>query len=151
MVHTAKYARVIRPNDFTELVGRQGQHIIPCVTTETCGSEGISAGLVTMPPGKASKAHYHAHSEIIVVCFRGWAATLIGPQLTPHIHGPGEFVFIPDGVVHVAVNLSDTEDLLAVEMRTDPRFDDDVVLTPEYEPDVPDIVARLRREHSAGS
>lgn len=103
-----------------------------------------------MPPGKASKAHYHAHSEIVVVCLRGTAATLIGPQLTPHIHGPGEFIFIPEGVVHVAVNLSDTEELVAVEMRTDPNFDDDVVLTPEYEPAVPDMVRRLRSQYSNG-
>lgn len=150
-MNNTKHVRVFRPADSAEILGRQGQHLIPCVTTETCGAEGISAGLVNMPPGKASKAHYHAHSEIVVVCLRGTAATLIGPQLTPHIHGPGEFIFIPEGVVHVAVNLSDTEELVAVEMRTDPNFDDDVVLTPEYEPAVPDVVARLRSQYSSVS
>lgn len=148
MVNSVKHVRVFRPADSAEVLGRQGQHLIPCVTTETCGAEGISAGLVHMPPGKTSKAHYHAHSEIVVVCLRGTAATLIGPRLTPHIHGPGEFIFIPDGVVHVAVNLSDTEELVAAEMRTDPHFDDDVVLTPEFEAAVPDVVARLRRDYS---
>lgn len=147
-MNRTKHVRVFRPADSAEILGRQGQHLIPCVTTETCGAEGISAGMVHMPPGKASKAHYHAHSEIVVVCLRGTAATLIGPQLTPHIHGPGEFIFIPEGVVHVAVNLSDTEELVAVEMRTDPNFDDDVVLTPEYEAALPDVVARLRRDYS---
>lgn len=148
MVNSVKHVRVVRPDDAAEVLGRQGQHLIPCVTTETCGAEGISAGLVRMPPGKSSKAHYHARSEIIVVCLSGHAATLIGPQLTPHLHGPGEFIFIPEGVVHVAVNLSDRDELVAVEMRTDPHFDDDVVLTPEYEPGVPDVVARLRHEYA---
>lgn len=99
-----------------------------------------------MPPGKVSRAHYHAHSEIIVVCLRGHAATLVGPNLTPYVHGPGEFVYIPEGVVHVGVNLSETEDLVAVEMRTDPMFNDDVVLTPDYDSAVVDAVARLRRD-----
>lgn len=147
MVNSVKHVRVFRPADSTEVLGRQGQHLIPCVTTETCGAEGISAGLVHMPPGKVSKAHYHARSEIVVVCLRGRAATLIGPQLTPHVHGPGEFIFIPEGVVHVAVNLSVSDDLVAAEMRTDPHFDDDVVLTPEYETDLPAVLARLRQEY----
>jgi uncharacterized RmlC-like cupin family protein len=151
MVNSTKHVRVFRPVDSAEIIGRQGQHLVPCVTTESCGAEGISAGLVHMPPGKASKAHYHAHSEIVVVCLRGTAATLVGPQLTPHIHGPGEFIFIPEGVVHVAVNLSDTEELVAVEMRTDPNFDDDVVLTPEYEPAVPEVVAMLRHSYPSVS
>ncbi len=136
--------RVIAAADVAEKIGRQGQHLIPCITRETCGSQGISAGMVNMPAGKVSAAHYHANSEIIVVCMHGRAATLIGPELTPHLHGPGEFIYIPAGVVHVAVNLSETDDLVAVEMRTDPMFNDDVVLTPEHDAHVADVVAQLR-------
>lgn len=139
----AKAAFVARPMDSAEVLGRQGQRLFPCVTNASCGATGISAGLVLMPAGGFSKPHYHAHSEIIVVCFEGQAATLIGPELTPHFHGPGEFMFIPEGVVHVAVNLSETAGLVAVEMRTDPEFNDDVVLTPEYDSRVPDVVAKL--------
>lgn len=102
--------------------------------------------MVNMPPGKVSRAHYHAHSEIIVVCLRGQAATLIGPEMTPHLHGPGDFVYIPEGVVHAAVNLSETAELVAVEMRTDPMFNDDVVLTPEHDRAVAAAVVRLRRD-----
>ncbi|MBF5001535.1 cupin domain-containing protein [Nocardia sp. BSTN01] len=138
--------RVVAAADVTEKIGRQGQHLIPCITRETCGSKGISAGMVNMAPGKISQAHYHADSEIIVVCVRGRAATLIGPELVPYLHGPGEFLYIPQGVVHVAVNLSDTDDLVAVEMRTDPMFNDDVILTPEYDAQVADAVSRLRHQ-----
>ncbi|WP_216893659.1 cupin domain-containing protein [Nocardia alni] len=137
---------MIAAADVTEKIGRQGQHLIPCITRETCGSQGISAGMVNMAGGKVSQAHYHADSEIVVVCMRGRAATLIGPELTPYLHGPGEFIYIPAGVVHVAVNLSKTDDLVAVEMRTDPMFNDDVVLTPEYDAPVVDVVARLRQQ-----
>jgi hypothetical protein len=48
------------------------------------------------------------------------------------------------------VNLDEAEDLVAVEMRTDPLFNDDVVLTPEYDADVPEVVARLRRLDPVG-
>ncbi|WP_406280172.1 cupin domain-containing protein [Nocardia sp. NBC_00881] len=151
MKSAVKRVRVIGPSDSAEKIGRQRQRLTPCVTKETCGASGISAGMVNMAPGAMSKAHYHAHTEIIVVCLRGTAVTLIGPELTPHFHGPGEFIYIPEGVVHVAVNLDEAEDLVAVEMRTDPLFNDDVVLAPEHDVDVPDVVARLRRRHPIGS
>ncbi|MFD6159115.1 cupin domain-containing protein [Nocardia sp. NPDC060256] len=145
-MNTPRAVRVVAATDVANEIGRQGQHLVPYITRETAGSQGISAGIVNMPPGKVSKAHYHAHSEIIVICLRGRAATLVGPDLTPHLHGPGEFVYIPEGVLHAAVNLSETEDLVAVEMRTDPMFNDDVVLTPAHDGAVADAVARLRRD-----
>ncbi|WP_405167398.1 cupin domain-containing protein [Nocardia sp. NBC_01499] len=146
MFNAPRAVRVVAAGDVAKEIGSQGQQLVPCITRETAGSQGISAGMVNMPPGKVSRAHYHAHSEIIVVCLRGHAATLVGPNLTPYVHGPGEFVYIPEGVVHVGVNLSETEDLVAVEMRTDPMFNDDVVLTPDYDSAVVDAVARLRRD-----
>ncbi|WP_084497338.1 cupin domain-containing protein [Nocardia amamiensis] len=146
MKSAVKQVRVISPSDSAETIGRQRQRLVPCVTTETCGATGISAGMVNMAPAAVSRAHYHAHSEIVVVCLRGSAVTLVGPDLTPYFHGPGEFIYIPDGVVHVAVNLADADDLVALEMRTDPLFNDDVVLTPEYDARVPEVVARLRRD-----
>ncbi|WP_327109719.1 cupin domain-containing protein [Nocardia sp. NBC_01730] len=146
MNDVVKTVRVIAAAERAETIGPHGQHLVPCVTKETCGAEGISAAMVNMAPGKVAKAHFHAHSETIVVCLRGRAATLIGPELTPHVHGPGEFLYVPEGVVHVAVNLSDTEDLVAVDIRTDPLFSDDLVLVPEYDAAAADIAVRLRRE-----
>jgi uncharacterized RmlC-like cupin family protein len=148
MNNDMKSVLVARPTGSAEIIGRQGQHLIPCVTQHTCGATGISAGQVNMAPGAVSKPHYHAHTEIVVVCLRGYAATLIGPELIPHFHGPGEFMYVPEGVVHVAVNLSESEDLVAVEMRTDPRFNDDVVLVPEYGPRIPALVDSLRQVQS---
>ncbi|NUP29823.1 MAG: hypothetical protein HOQ44_24620, partial [Nocardia sp.] len=93
MTDPAPSARVVSATDIQQVVGPQDQFLVPCVTTETCGARAISAGLVNMPPGKISRAHYHAHSETIVVCTRGTAATLIGPEMVPHVHGPGEFLY----------------------------------------------------------
>jgi uncharacterized RmlC-like cupin family protein len=136
---------VVGHRESVGVVGPQDQRLVPCITSKACGTTGISAGMVHMPPGAVSKAHYHARSEIVVMCLRGCAATLIGPQLTPYRHGPGEFIYIPEGIVHVAVNLSDTEELHAVEMRTDPGFNDDVVLTPRYDGPVLELAALLRQ------
>ncbi|WP_431951851.1 hypothetical protein [Nocardia lijiangensis] len=44
-----------------------------------------------------------------------------------------------------AVNLSDAEELTAVDIRTDPLFTDDLVLAPEYDVAAADIAVRLRR------
>jgi uncharacterized RmlC-like cupin family protein len=140
---------VVRQQESAAIIGPQDQRLIPCITSKVCGTTGISAGMVRMPPGTVSKAHYHADSEIIVMCLRGRAATLIGPQLTPYLHGPGEFLYVPEGVVHVAVNLSDTDELHAVEMRTDPGFNDDVVLTPTYDSPVPELAALLRHTQAS--
>jgi uncharacterized RmlC-like cupin family protein len=140
---------VVRQQESAAVIGPQNQRLTPCITSKVCGTTGISAGTVRMPPGAVSKAHFHAHSEIVVMCLRGRAATLIGPQLTPYLHGPGEFIYVPEGIVHVAVNLSDTEELHAVEMRTDPGFNDDVVLTPTYDDRVPELAALLRHTHAS--
>jgi uncharacterized RmlC-like cupin family protein len=48
--------------------------------------------------------------------------------------------------VHVAVNLSDTDGLVAVDVRTDPLFSNDLVLTPEFDAAAVEIAARLRQE-----
>lgn len=146
MGNIAKAVRVVAAADVAEVVGPQEQHLLPCITRDTCGAEGISAAMVNMAPGKVARAHYHARSETIVFCVTGRAVTLIGPELEPYVHGPGEFLYIPEGVVHVAVNLSDTEGLVAVDVRTDPLFSDDLVLTPEFDAAAVEIAARLRQE-----
>ncbi len=132
------------------IMGAQGQHLIPTITQDMCGSTGLSACMVSMPPGTKSQAHVHRNSEIIVVCIEGFAATLIGPELEPVFHGPGEFIYIPEGVMHVAVNLSATERSIAMEVRTDPHLNVDVVLTPEYETRAEEIATRLRSRYASG-
>jgi uncharacterized RmlC-like cupin family protein len=105
--------------------------------------------MVLMPPGRHSRAHLHAVHEIVVCCIVGTAVTLVGPELEPVRHGPGEFIYIPAGVAHVAVNLSTTEPLVAVEMRTDPHFNDDVVLLPELEEAAAEAAARVQATFAA--
>lgn len=132
------------------VVGPQGQRLVSCITTDTSGSSQLSAGVVVMPPGGVSKAHVHNQYEMIVFIIEGWAASLMGPELTPAVQGPGEFLFIPAGVSHLAVNLSTEERVLGIEVRADPQFNDDVELLPHLDEKTADIIADLRKRHTAG-
>lgn len=146
----AKRVVVGSPYRSKGLVGAQGQHLIPTITQDMCGATGLSSCMVLMPPGTASQAHVHRKTEIIVVCIEGFAATLIGEELEPVFHGPGEFIYIPEGVVHVAVNLSTTERAVGMEVRTDPQLDVDTVCTPEHQTRAEEIATRLRSRYASG-
>jgi len=67
-------ATIVRPRDAQAIVGPQGQRLIPCITTQSCGSTRLSAGMVVMPPATSSLLHHHANTDIVVMCVRGWAA-----------------------------------------------------------------------------
>lgn len=135
---------VVGPANSRAIVGPQRQHLIPCITTETSGSGRLSAGMVVMPPGTASQIHYHSEADIVVMCVQGWAATLVGPELEPRMHGPGEFIYVPAGILHMAVNLSMTDVLVAVEVRTDPHFNEDVEVRAELQAAAEEAAAALR-------
>jgi uncharacterized RmlC-like cupin family protein len=142
---------VASPYQSKAIFGAQGQRLIPMITQAKSGSTGLSSCMVYMPPGRAARAHLHAESDIIVTVIEGYAASLIGPDFEPVFHGPGESIFIPEGVMHVAVNLSTTNRLIALEVRTDPTFNDDVVPLPEYEERAEKAVAQLQKQYADGT
>lgn len=147
---TKKKVVVSSPYHSKAIFGPQGQRLIPTITQELCGTTGLSACMVFMPPGRTARPHMHAKTDIIVVVIEGYAASLIGSGLKPVFHGPGEFIFIPEGVIHVAVNLSAKHRLIAIEMRTDPHFNEDVVPLPKYDTKTAEAVAELQRQFAAG-
>lgn len=147
---TSKRAIVSVPDASEAIFGPQGQLLIPTVTRARCGTTSLSSGTVFMPPGRVSRAHLHDHTDIIVIVVEGYAATLVSPRLEPLFHGPGEPLYVPEGVVHVAVNLSTTRRLIALEVRTDPLFNDDVVPAPEFQSEGEKIAADLQHKAAAG-
>lgn len=130
----------------SEAVGPQGQALTPLVTAATAGVTALSGGVVRMPPGGVSRAHSHRHAEIIVAVLSGTAATVVWEDGQPRSlpHGVAEMCYVPAGVPHCAVNLSDTQPVIALEFRTDPEFNADVVLLPELEGQVAAVAAELR-------
>lgn len=141
---------VSSPYKNQSVFGPQGQRLIPMITQEMCGTTGLSACMVYMPPGRIAKPHYHVKTDIIVVVIEGIAASLIGDTLEPVYHGPGEFIFIPEGVPHVAVNLSKQNRLIAIEMRTDPKFNEDVIPMPSLDEKTRKIVDDLHTKFEKG-
>lgn len=128
-------------------IGPQGQRLLPSVNTALSGSTQLSIGTVLMPPGGISRAHVHNRYELVVVVVEGLAATLLGPDLEPAIQGPGDFLLIPAGVPHVAVNLSRDHRVVAIETRADPDFNNDVELVPDLDTPAAVVAERLRTEH----
>jgi uncharacterized RmlC-like cupin family protein len=131
-----------------EFVGQQSvqdQLLVEAVSRRRSGAKSISAGLCIMPAGHHSRAHLHEQHEIVIYVLEGRAATLWGWDLKPTEHGPGDFVYVPAGTPHVAVNLSERARLLAIEHRTDPEFNTDVTLLPDLYERAASIAADLRR------
>jgi uncharacterized RmlC-like cupin family protein len=128
--------RVIRSVEAYE--GKQGPSYAGGVCTETVGSKGIWFGMITMPAGARTKAHLHEGHETAMYVLSGEADLWSGPNLRTHdIIRAGDYLYIPAGVSHVAVNRSQTEPLVVIAGRTDPAEQESVMLQPELDALVP--------------
>ena len=98
------------------------------ISTATAGAMGLSMNLVVIPPGGSPKAHYHKDFETAIYLLKGRVETQYGENLQESvINEEGDFVFIPPGVPHKPVNLSDNEPALAIVSRNDPNEHENVV------------------------
>ena len=98
------------------------------ISTETAEAVGLSMNLVVIPPGASPKAHYHKYFETAIYLLKGRVETRFGENLKESvINEEGDFVFIPPGVPHKPVNLSDSEPALAIVSRNDPNEHENVV------------------------
>jgi uncharacterized RmlC-like cupin family protein len=88
------------------------------VSGERTGATGLSMNLVVVPPGAASVPHCHLGFEAAIYQLEGRVRTLWGPRLAESVDTEaGDFLFIPPGMPHQAVNLSATERAVAVVAR----------------------------------
>jgi uncharacterized RmlC-like cupin family protein len=102
--------------------------------------------LLTIPPGGRAKAHLHESHETAVYVLDGETVTLYGERLEHAIRSQaGDLVYIPAGVPHLPINLSD-KPASAVIARTDPNEQESVVLLPELEQFAEQTIASLRKE-----
>jgi len=119
--------------------GKQGPEYAPGVSAEATGSRGLWMGSVVIAPGGRTKAHLHEAHESAAYVVRGTLTVYHGEGLAaePLKAKVGDFVFIPAGVPHVAVNASETDEAEAILSRTDANEQESVVLLPELEERVP--------------
>ena len=97
------------------------------ISGQTVGATGLSMHLVVIPPGARSEPHLHLGYETGIYVIEGTVLTRWGEDFENEVVShAGEFLFVPPGVPHEAINLSDTEPARAVVARNDPAEQDKV-------------------------
>jgi uncharacterized RmlC-like cupin family protein len=115
-----------------EILTRQKLPNFVGISGKTAGAKGLSMNLVIIPPGTAAEPHIHKDYESAVYVLRGRVETRYGNDLKESvITETGDFMFIPPGLPHQPVNLSNTEAAQAIVVRNDPDEQEHVIL---YEP-----------------
>ncbi len=133
---TPAKCRVIRSVEAYD--GKQGPSYAGGVSSESVGARAIWLGTVTIPPSGRTRAHLHDGHETAIYVLSGECDLWYGEELRDHeVARAGDYLYIPAGVPHVAVNRSQTEPLVAVGGRTDPNEQESVVLLPELDDHVP--------------
>jgi len=128
-VSTPQQLRAIRPE--REILTRQRLPYFVGVSGATAGSAGLSMHLVVIPPGARSEPHLHRGYETAIYVLEGRVETRYGEGLAQSvISEAGEFLFIPPGEPHQAINLSETEPARAIVARNDPCEQDNVLPYP---------------------
>ncbi|HET9645198.1 MAG TPA: cupin domain-containing protein [Burkholderiaceae bacterium] len=103
------------------------------ISGQTVDAKGLSMHLVVIPPGARAEPHVHIGYETGIFVLEGEVLTRWGPRLEHEVVSKaGEFLFVPPGVPHEAINLSDTAPARAVVARNDPAEQDQVQV---YKPD----------------
>ncbi len=113
---------------------QQGTTYASGISAESVGAQHLWLGLVTLPPGARTKAHLHQHHESAFYVLSGEIDLWHGAELQDHeVARAGDFLYIPAGVSHVAVNRSETEPCVFVGGRTDAHEQEGVVMQPELD------------------
>lgn len=111
-----------------EIITRQKLPYFVGISEQTAGSKGLSMHLVVIPPGAAAAPHVHQKFETGIYVLEGQVETRYGEALEKScISRAGDFLFIPPGVPHTAVNLSQTQPARAIVARNDPNEQENVV------------------------
>ncbi len=129
--HPQKKLVRVRPGD--EFTTKRNLHYFPGLSENTAGTQNLSMMLVRIPPGGKAEPHYHDGFEAGIYILEGKVDNGFGEGLKESvITEQGDFLFIPPGVPHQPVNLSDTEPALAIVSRNIASEQEPVVL---YNPD----------------
>lgn len=106
------------------------------ISEKTAGSTGLCMHMVVIPPGGAAQPHIHNGYETALYVIKGRAKTLYGEGLSESvINEAGDFIFIPANLPHQPMNISETEEVIAIVARNDPN-EQESVLPYEIKPNV---------------
>jgi uncharacterized RmlC-like cupin family protein len=113
---------------------RQGLPIYQGISGLNSGAKALSLNMVVIPPGAAARAHRHKGFESAIYLLKGRVKFMYGEGFTETmIHNVGDFIYIAADVPHKPINMSETEEAVAIVARTDPNEQESVELLPEPE------------------
>jgi uncharacterized RmlC-like cupin family protein len=120
--------RVVALKPTREVMTRQRLPYFVGVSETTAGATGLSMHMVVIPPGAAADPHMHEGYETAIYVLEGRVETKYGEGLSNSvISEAGDFLFIPPGVPHEAINLSESEPARAIVARNDPNEQERVI------------------------
>ena len=103
-----------------EVMTRQCLPYFLGISGQTVGAQGLSMHMVVIPPGGRSEPHSHVGYETGIYVLEGRVRTRWGAALEHEVVSEaGDFLFVPPGVPHEAINLSATEPARAIVARND--------------------------------
>ena len=121
-----RQVQAIRPE--REVLTRQKLPYFVGISGQTVNAQGLSMHLVVIPPGARAEPHSHRGYETGIYVLEGRVETRYGEGLAQSVVSEaGDFLFIPPGVPHEAINLSDTQPARAIVSRNDPAEQDNVM------------------------
>jgi uncharacterized RmlC-like cupin family protein len=92
------------------VAGQIGQNLdrVNAIAPETIGVGEIYMALVTVPPGARAIPHAHENTHTSIYVLSGTVKTYYGEKLEEVCEtSAGDFLYIPPGVIHCAVNETD--------------------------------------------
>jgi uncharacterized RmlC-like cupin family protein len=117
----------VRPKE--QFTSKQNLPNFEGISAQTAGTQHLCMHMVVIPPGGKAVAHYHNGYETAIYIVKGRAETKYGANLDQSsINEAGDFLFIPANLPHQPVNLSDTEEVVAIVARNDPNEQESVVI-----------------------
>lgn len=115
--------QALRPD--REVMTRQRLPYFVGISGQTVNARGLSMHLVVIPPGAHSEPHSHIGYETGIYVLEGSVCTRWGDALENEVVSQaGDFLFVPPGIPHQAINLSATEPARAVVARNHPAEQD---------------------------
>ncbi|HYC42368.1 MAG TPA: cupin domain-containing protein [Noviherbaspirillum sp.] len=126
---THQHVSAVRPD--REVLTRQRLPYFIGVSAATVGARCLSMHLVVIPPGARAAPHVHEGYETAIYVLEGRVETRFGRALEQSVVSEaGDFLFIPPGIPHEAINLSETAAARAVVARNDANEQERVIPYP---------------------
>jgi uncharacterized RmlC-like cupin family protein len=81
------------------------------INSKTVVNPRMAMAHVTLSPGERNQFHYHVKCDAGNYILKGNLRYSFGPEFQRKVFdvGPGDFIYVPRGEIHSAMNLSNTE------------------------------------------